>query len=120
MVTLAPAAPDNAEAADIEARIARSPRGWSKFVAALMPSWQRLRQAARQEADAALAQEKSQVVREQFEIDRAWQDLAQMARQFRIDAGPFRTAKEQVQKVLARWRIMKARDAKREGQGQGE
>jgi hypothetical protein len=120
MVTLAPAAPDNAEDADIETRIASSPRGWSKFVAALTPGWQRLRQAARQEADAALAQEKSQVVREQFEIDRAWQDLAQMARQFRIDTGPFRAAKEQVEKVLVRWRVMKARDAGRDGSTQGE
>ncbi|RJL05891.1 Pre (Mob) type recombination enzyme [Paracoccus aestuarii] len=119
-VTLAPAAPESAEATEVETRIARSPRGWNRFLAALTPGWQRLRQAAREEADAALALEKARVAREHSEIDGAWQDLAQMAREFRIDTGPFKTAKEQVRKVLARWRIMKARDAKRSGKNQGE
>lgn len=120
IVTLVPATPESEEATGIEARISRSPRGWTRFVAALTPGWQRLRQAARQEADTALAQEKSQVAREQSEIEGAWQELAQMARQFRIDTGPFRTAKEQVQKFLIRWRVMKARDAGRDRPAQGE
>lgn len=116
-ITLAPAADDPA-AAPILARIHCAPAGWQRFKAALTPGWQRMRQAARHEAEALLAAEKAQVARDRAEIDTVWTTLGAVARHLTPDAAPLRTARDQVARVLARWRVIQDRDARRGDPGQ--
>ncbi|MDP5305479.1 hypothetical protein [Paracoccus spongiarum] len=100
-MTLA-SAPEDPAAAPILARLHRAPAGWQRFKAALTPGWQRMRQAARHEAEASLAAEKAQVARDRAEIDTVRTMLSAVARHLTPNAAPLQTAREQVERVLAR------------------
>lgn len=117
-VTLAPAKADDPAAARIITRINKSPLGWRRFAAALAPGWQRMRHAAMETAEAKLAAEKARVADDRAEIEGVWQKLTEMTRHLLPKDGPAQTAREQVARVLARWRVMQDRDSRRNNPAQ--
>lgn len=112
-VTLGAGNPDDPAAAQIITRINKSPSGWRRFAAVLAPGWQRMRQAAAQEAEARLADEKARVVSDRAEIEDVWQKLAEMTRRLLPKDTSVQSTREQVARVMARWRSTRDREPTR-------
>lgn len=77
-----------------------------------------MRKAAKQTAEAELANDRAQVSHDGAEIEGVWAKLAAMTRHLLPQGSAGQGAREQVAWVLARWRITKDREPQRGEPGQ--